>query len=215
VARRSDALYLPNAVDGDHFRAEGAPFPDDPAIRRLREEGKPIAGYYGALARWFDYELLEKVARLRRDWNFLLIGPDYDGSVAGTALLECPNVTWIGPRPYSTLPGYLRVFDVATIPFRVEPITMATSPLKLYEYFAGGRAVVTSPLPECVAHPEVHAAETADEFAAALDVARRTGADPTSKARLRSVAAANSWRERVRQVEEALALRATPAEAAS
>ena len=122
---------------------------------------------------------------------------------------------WIGPRPYSSLPGYLRVFDVATIPFRLEPITMATSPLKLYEYFAGGRPVITSALPECIAHPEVHAAGSADEFAAALDIARGAGGDPAVRARLRVVAAANSWRERVRQIEDALALRAPRAEAAS
>jgi glycosyltransferase involved in cell wall biosynthesis len=213
VARRTDALYVPNGVEEEHFMASDAPDPDDPAIRRLRDEGKPIAGYYGALARWFDYELLETVARLRPDWNFLLIGPDYDGSLTRAALLGCPNVTWIGPRPYSSLPGYLRLFDVATIPFRLDPITMATSPLKLYEYFAGGRPVLTSALPECTAHPEVHVARTAEEFAATLDVARRAGADPAARARLRAVAAANSWGGRVRQIEDVLARRPARTEA--
>jgi len=124
-------------------------------------------------------------------------------------------LAWIGPRPYASLPAYLRVFDVATIPFRLGPITMATSPLKLYEYFAGGRPVVTTPLPECLVHPEVHVAWTADEFADALDVARREGQDPEARVRLRAVAAANSWRQRVLQIERVLAARTMPAAAAS
>jgi glycosyltransferase involved in cell wall biosynthesis len=211
-AGRAHALYLPNGVDAEHFAA-AAPDPDDPALARLRDEGKPIAGYYGALARWFDYELLEDTARRRPDWNFLLIGPDYDGSLRRASLLGCPNVVWLGPRPYASLPGYLRAFDVATIPFRLNPITMATSPLKLYEYFAGARPVVATAMPECMAHPEVHVVTTADDFAAALDVARGEGRDPAVRVRLGVVAAANSWAERVRQIESVLAARTTAVEA--
>jgi glycosyltransferase involved in cell wall biosynthesis len=211
---RADAVYLPNGVDETHF-ATSATDPDDPAVARLRREGKPIAGYYGALARWFDYELLEQTARRRPDWNFLLIGPDYDGSLRRASLLQCPNVVWLGPRPYASLPAYLRVFDVATIPFRLDPITLATSPLKLYEYFAGSRPVITTAMPECVAHAEVRVVETAEEFALALDVARRAGEDPDVRTQLCSVAAANSWRERVLQVERVLASRLPCTEAAS
>jgi hypothetical protein len=212
-ARRADALYVPNAVEGERFGAEDLPVPDDPTLLRLWREGKPIAGYYGALARWFDYELVEETARRRPDWNFLLIGPEYDGSLRQASLLGRPNVAWIGPRPYPTLPGYLRLFDVATIPFRLDPITMATSPLKLYEYFAGARPVIATAMPECAAHPEVDVVATAEEFAAALDSARGRGRDPAHRARLRAVAAANSWTERVRQVERVMASRASRPEA--
>ena len=210
VSHRPDALYVPNAVEDAHFTSAGVADPDDPTISRLRREGKPIAGYYGALARWFDYELLEDTARRRPDWNFLLIGPDYDGSGPRASLLTLPNVAWIGPRPYASLPGYLRVFDVAIIPFRLNPITMATSPLKLYEYFAGVRPVITTAMPECTAHPEVDVVASGEEFAAALDIARSKGRDPAVRGRLRAVAAANSWGARVRQIEESLAARRWP-----
>jgi hypothetical protein len=207
MARRRAAVYLPNAVEDERFAAE-VPLPDDPTVRRLRDEGKPIAGYYGALARWFDYELVEATARLRPDWNFLLIGPEYDESLRRASLLELPNVAWIGPRPYPALPAYLQLFDVATIPFRLNPITLATSPLKLYEYFAGGRPVITTAMPECAAHPEVDVVATPEEFAVALDVAQGKARDPAMGARLRAVAAANSWAARVRQIEGVMAARA-------
>ena len=208
---RPDALYLPNGVEDARITSPDGPVANDPALELLRRESKPIAGYYGALADWFDYEMLEEVARLRPDWNFLLIGPEYDDSLSRTSLTQRPNVAWIGPRPYAALPGYLRAFDVATIPFRLNPITMATSPLKLYEYFAGGKPVITTPMPECTAHPEVTAVNNAAEFAKALDPVRKQGRDPQFRRRLRAVAAANSWTERVRTVEKLVeALREAP-----
>lgn len=202
-AVRPDALYLPNGVEYERFAAPAAP-PRDADLLSFLTPGTPVAGYYGALAEWFDYPLLEKVAASKPDWRFVLIGPQYDESLPGQPLLERPNVKWIGPRDYVTLPGYLSLFDVATIPFRINAITQATSPLKLYEYFAGARPVVTTPMTECQAHPEVRIAATADEFAAALDAAREQGRDPDFRAHLRAVARENSWSARVMAVLRAL-----------
>jgi polysaccharide pyruvyl transferase CsaB len=204
IAIRPDAVYLPNGVEFERFADPEAPLPEDKELRAFRESGKPIAGYYGALAEWFDYELLEKVVRARPDWNFLLIGPMYDQSLRGQPVLKCENVLWLGPRDYHSLPGYLRLFDVATIPFKINNITLATSPLKLYEYFAGGKAVVTTPMPECMAYPEVTIARDASEFAAALDPARELGRDTAYRERARQIGRENSWATRVETVLEAL-----------
>lgn len=197
---REDALYLPNGVEYEHFAGDAAQMKEEPELMKFVQEGKPIAGYYGALAEWFDYELLEEVARRRRDWNFLLIGPKYDLSLSerGQPLLKLGNVRWIGHRSYQSLPSYLRLFDVAMIPFVLNPITLATSPLKLYEYFAGGKAVITTPMPECESFPEVSIARNAEEFAQALDPARAQGLDAEFRRRLRELAQQNSWQERVR-----------------
>jgi glycosyltransferase involved in cell wall biosynthesis len=196
---RPDALYLPNGVDERHFANEDRAMPDDPQLQALLQEGKPIAGFYGALAEWFDYELLDSLAALRRDWNFLLIGPAYDLSLRrrGQALLKRPNVHWIGSRKYELLPAYLQRFDVAMIPFLINNITRATSPLKLYEYFAGGKPVITTRMPECVAYPEVLLADDVQEFSAALDLARLRGQDETFRNRLRLLGRENSWTARV------------------
>ncbi len=204
IAVRPDAVYLPNGVEFERFADEEAPLPEDKELRAFRESGRPIAGYYGALAEWFDYELLEKVARARPDWNFLLIGPMYDQSLRGQPVLKRENVLWLGPRDYHSLPGYLRLFDVATIPFKINNITLATSPLKLFEYFAGGKAVVTTPMPECMAHPEVAIARDASEFAAALDPALTRGRDDAYRERARQIGRENSWQARVETVLETL-----------
>ncbi len=197
LERRSDALYLPNGVEYERFAAAAAPPRFDRDLEPFLSAGRPIAGYYGALAEWFDYDLLDAAARLRPDWSFLLIGPMYDQSLQGKAMLKRENVRWIGPRDYHLLPGYLALFDVATIPFQINAITTATSPLKLYEYFAGGKPVVTTPMPECAAYPEVVIAADAQAFAAALDPARERGRDPAFRERLRELGRENSWDARV------------------
>lgn len=208
VKERPDRLYLPNGVEYDRFADETIPMPRDPRMRHILQEGKPVAGYYGALAEWFDYGLLERTARLRPDWNFVLIGVDYDGSLQGRSLFKCPNVHWIGPRDYAALPAYLRAFTVATIPFVINEITLSTSPLKLYEYFAGGKPVITTPMPECMAYPEVNIIRDAGEFSAALDAARAQGQDAAFCARLHDIGRRNSWSARVAAVLDALDARA-------
>ena len=206
AAARPDALYLPNGVEYDHFANKSVPLPDDAAIDPSWRSGKPLAGYYGAMADWFDYDLLTAVARLRSDWNFLLIGPMYDNSLRerGRWLLKQSNVRWIGPRDYQKLPGYLRLFDVAMIPFAINNITLATSPLKLYEYFAGGKPVVTTPMPECQAFSEVHIARDAEEFSRALDAAGAQGRDTQFCERMQRLGRENSWASRVQEVLEHL-----------
>lgn len=211
-ATRLDALYLPNGVEYDHFANESIRVPDDSDIEAAWRSGKPLAGYYGAMAEWFDYDLLTEVARLRPDWNFLLIGPMYDNSLRekGRLMLKCPNIRWIGPRGYLELPGYLRMFDVAMIPFAINSITLATSPLKLFEYFAGGKPVITTPMPECEEFPEVHIAHNAEEFSLALDIARAQGEDSQFRARMRALGFENSWTSRVHAILEHLRNKTPP-----
>jgi len=196
---RPDAVYLPNGVEYERFASQSIKLPDDSDLEPSWTNDKPLAGYFGALAEWFDYDLLDDVAALRTDWNFLLIGPMHDNSLRdrGRSMLKRSNVRWIGPRDYKSLPGYLQLFDVATIPFAINDITLATSPLKLFEYFAGGKPVISTPMPECEAFPEVHIARNTAEFSAALDKAKMEVEDLEFRERLRNLGRENSWKMRV------------------
>lgn len=200
---RPDALLVPNGVDVSHFRRPAAAVPDD--LRSVREEAGILVGYYGALAEWFDYDLVAGLAERRPDVRTVLIGPDYDGSLGRSGLLGRDTVRWLGPRPYTRLPDYLASFDVATIPFRVSPTTHAVSPLKLFEYMAGGKPVVTTPLRECVRYRPVIVADGVDGFSRAIDTAMTLGADPAYRALLGDSATANDWAARARAILDAVA----------
>ena len=119
-------------------------------------------------------------------------------------MLKRTNLRWLGPREYEELPGYLRLFDVAMIPFLINDITQATSPLKLYEYFAGAKPVIATPMTECQAFPEVLIARDSEEFSRALDTAKVRAADNAFRERLGQLGRENSWTARVKSVVEHL-----------
>jgi polysaccharide pyruvyl transferase CsaB len=201
---RPDALRVPNACDPVHFApAAGRAVPGE--LAELRAAGGPIAGYYGALAAWFDYELLAAVAARLPHWWFVLIGPDYDGTVA--RLPARGNVRWLGLKEYAALPGYLQAFDVAMIPFVINDITRATSPVKLFEYMAGDRPIVTTPLEEARRYASVEIADGAEAFAAALQRAYARRDDPVARRVRLAERDANTWRARAEAILEGIALR--------
>ncbi len=202
--QRPDTLYLPNGVEFERFADWRGSAPAHPALQRLLAEGRPIAGYYGAIARWMDYDLLAEVAQNRRDWSFLLIGPAYDQSPKRRPLFSLPNVEWVTAQPYQDLPRWLQSMDVAMIPFVVNEITVSTSPLKLFEYLAGGKPVVSSEMPEVVAFPEVHSYRDAEGMSKALDRALADSKNPEVRNRLRRRGEENSWLARARTVAERL-----------
>ena len=206
VRVRPDCVFCPNGVDYDHFaparekRGEAPPAPLLPVV----SAGRPIIGYYGALARWFDYELVKAVAAQRRDLSFVLIGPNYDNSFPRSGLSQLSNVAYLGVQPYSDLPGLLRYFDVATIPFQVNEITHSTSPLKLFEYMAGNKPVVATAMHETMRYEGVLVARDANEFSLKLDEALELAGDPRYLAVIDRVARENTWDARAATILKAL-----------
>lgn len=206
--RRRGLVLAQNAVDGAHFAARRSTSALVPEMAEVVGRGRPIFGYFGALASWFDYGLVQAVASARPDVSVVLIGPDYDGSLREwrhSAGKLPANLVLIPPVPYDRLPAQAAWFDAAMVPFLVNDITLATSPLKLYEYFALGLPVVSTPLPECARHrPAVLIAGDAAGFAGAADRALALRDDPAHRALLAREAAENDWRRRAGAILTAL-----------
>jgi teichuronic acid biosynthesis glycosyltransferase TuaH len=192
-ARRRGAALVTNGVDLEHF-AEARRGSEPPAELRSAAAGqRPVIGYYGALARWFDYALVAKLAERRPGYQIVLIGVEYDSSLGAARLDRHENITLLGPVEYSALPRYACWFDVATIPFLVNDITLSTSPLKLFEYLALGLPVVATDLPECRKCPPVLVARDHEEFLMLVDKALALPRNPEHSAALRREAERNSW----------------------
>ena len=161
--------------------------------------GKPIIGYYGAISDWFDMELVVYCARQRPDWHFVLIGSTFGCDITSAQALS--NISFLGEKPYAELPGYLAYFDVCTIPFKIVPLTLATNPVKFYEYLSSGKPVVAVDLPEL--HPygdDCYLARDADEFLQQLENALAQKDDPKLAARRIALAKSNSWDQRVETI---------------
>jgi hypothetical protein len=202
---RPDAILCPNGVDYTHFaltREKDVETPPDDLIP-IVQRGNPIVGYYGALAEWFDYELVKKLARLREDISIVIIGPDYDGTMP-PSFLDLPNLDWLGVKSYEKLTAYLAYFDVAMIPFLLNEITHATSPLKLFEYMAGGKPVIVTPMQESMRYDGVLVADTPIAFSKCIDQALQLRSDSNYLQRIDQLAKMNTWQTRAEQILSAL-----------
>ncbi len=189
-----EPLLLPNGVDLLRFAPTGITPPD---LRPILARGQPVVGYHGSLARWFDYRLLLDAARARPRWQFVLVGPaDFDDAWDRRALAAQENLHWLGPKRHGELPDYLRFFDVATIPFKVNSITRACSPIKLFEFLALGKPVAATALDECRGFLGVHIAESPEDYPGALDRALEASRDPRCAESLRAEAASHTWARR-------------------
>ncbi|MCP4089374.1 MAG: glycosyltransferase [Gammaproteobacteria bacterium] len=132
-------VLIRNAAEYNHFAQEpDAVFKD--------EEGRSIIGYYGAIAEWFDQDLVEAIAAKLSNCLILLVGADSVN--AKKRLGHLKNVKFIGEVSYDDLPYYLHSFNVCMLPFQICPLTLATNPIKVYEYLSAGKAVVSVDLPE-------------------------------------------------------------------
>jgi glycosyltransferase involved in cell wall biosynthesis len=199
---RGDALYCPNGVDYDRFTLPPGEAPAD--LAALKTSGQALIGYTGALAHWVDFSLVKEAALLRPQYSFLFLGPSHDDSLAASGALDLPNIHWLDARPYALMPACLHAFDAAMIPFKLNPLTHATSPLKLFEYLACGKPTVVTPMEETLRYDTVLPAATPQEFAARLDEALSLKNDPSYLSRMDAVAHANRWEVRAAQILEAL-----------
>ena len=204
---RPDVRMSPNAVDEAFIikAIRDIDVPPDELMAFVRQN-RPIIGYYGALAEWFDYHLVKQVARARPDYEFILIGPDYDGSIEKSRVCEIENINWLGWKHYTELPPYLKYFDVGIIPFKLNDITHATSPLKLFEYMTAGKPIVTTAMQECQKYPEVLIAQNETDFVEKLDEALKLRFDSSYHQALTLRASQNTWDIRASAILETLSV---------
>ncbi|MEX2322682.1 MAG: glycosyltransferase [Acidimicrobiia bacterium] len=185
---RPDLLLVENGVDVERFSTP-RPRPSD------LPSGQPVIGYHGAIARWFDFALLESVAAANPGWEFVLVGPVLAEVAAEAARVgQADNVHFLGERTSDDVIGYVQAFDVGVVWFVVNHLTEAVSPLKLFEYLAADTPAVSTPLP-AAAVPTVRVADTATAISSAIREALDT-ADEEAPER-RAAAADADWSRRV------------------
>jgi glycosyltransferase involved in cell wall biosynthesis len=138
-----NTFLVTHGVDVAHFRKACDPqtqIPDD-----IQSFPKPVIGFFGLIADWVDLGLIRFLAVSRPQWTFVLIGKVV---INLDAIEGLPNVHMLDQKPYASLPGYAKAFDVALLPFVINELTVAANPLKLREYLAAGLPVVSSAIPE-------------------------------------------------------------------
>jgi len=195
AGRAKRAALIPNACDFDHFN-QGA------GTNPLSDLQGPIIGYYGAIAEWFDVAMIRDAAAARPGWQFVLIGHTFGADIS--SLERLPNVHLLGEKPYTELPAYLQAFDVACIPFLINPLTNATNPVKFYEYLSAGKPIVAVNLPELEQYSDFfYSAGNVVDFICQVEKALKCHSPEKAQKGI-DLARQNTWSHRYHQLKSCI-----------
>ena len=150
---------VPNGVDLKAFVTTHAEPPDLAGIPR------PRIGYIGVIKKQLDLALLERLARVRPQWNFVLVGPIVNIGEKQRVLADLQsraNVHFLGNKPVDALPAYTQNMDVCLMCYESNDYTKYIYPLKLHEYLASGRPAVATPIDSVLEHGDLIALARSD-----------------------------------------------------
>ncbi|MCP9837610.1 glycosyltransferase [Cyanobium sp. N.Huapi 1H5] len=165
---------------------------------------RPVLGYVGTFWDRTDVELLRKLASERPGYRLLLVGPELNRRLSDSGLLDFDNVEWKGSVPNALVPAELRTMDLCLIPHLDTPFSRSMSPLKLFQYIAAGKPVVSTAVEGLeLARDFVRVAADPDRFVAAVDEELATDSREKFRARL-DFSAAQTWDSRVERILAAL-----------
>ena len=196
-------LLSPNAGDYDFFH-DNRNCAMEPSLPQKIKPYQCVLGYYGCLATWFDYDLVIEVAKRRPDWCFVLVGYCFDGTISRLQEAKMDNIILYPAQPYQKLPSFIAGFDIQTIPFVINDITNATSPVKLFEYMAAGKPILTSALPECLQYRSVSIYQNADDFIEKAEHLMKIRQDADYIDQMDEEARNNTWKSRINEILNAL-----------
>jgi UDP-galactopyranose mutase len=197
---------FPSGVDRAHFASPGQ---SSSASRALALMRKPVIGFHGVIDERIDLDFVARIADLRPEWNFVLVGPL--ARISPDDLPKRPNVRHFGMQSYEALPEILAKLDVAMMPFARNQATQAISPSKTLEFLAAGRPVVSTPVADVV---ELYGSATSfagspETFVAAIeDILAWSPEDRGAwQQRADALVAAHDWNQIVEEMVTAMDLR--------
>ncbi len=207
------AQVLPNGADLAELRTAA---PKD--VARLRAslglEGRWVIGSIGNHGPWSGLELLleafRQIRARRPEAALLIVGPGSEVERLSSRYARDPDVRFTGPRPPEEMPLFFNALDVGVVPFEVSEFTHSALPLKVIEYSACNKPIVSTPLRGVMdlRFPNVLLAEPdVEAWAAALLAARTHSWDRHDLAR--SVEAYD-WHVIAGRLIEAIESRGTP-----
>lgn len=134
---------VPNGVDTMNFK-------NDPNAKEELGLDGFIVGYVGVLRGWVDLKpVFEALKNLNNEIKLLIVGSEGLFNENKILAKECDvadRVIFTGMVPYSEVPKYISAMDIGIIPFRSGEVSFNALPLKLFEYFACEKPVISSEL---------------------------------------------------------------------
>ena len=189
--KHPQVFAFPSSIDTTHFEL----------ARSISEEPQdqqnilhPRLGFCGVIDERIDTELLAKVANMRSEWQFVMIGPVV--KISEEDLPRRANIHYLGSKDYQELPAYMAGWNVGIMPFALNEATQFISPTKTPEYLAAGLPVISTPIRDVV-RPYydlglVYIANSAEDFSSLGEKAMDEISEERQK-RIDEFLAQNSW----------------------
>jgi len=146
--RAKNVIFIPNGTDSRlfHPNIEGENFREEYKI----PEETFIFMFVGSLGFWVMLDVvLQSFMKIHKKYSetcFVVIGPDREYCIKKFGNLEKRGVYFIGGVPYRKVPECIAAADVCVLPFKLSLTTHAGIPVKMQEYAACGKPIVSTPL---------------------------------------------------------------------
>ncbi|MEO6724288.1 MAG: glycosyltransferase [Blastocatellia bacterium] len=204
-----NVLMLPNGADiTDLDQADGSAW-------RARNKG-PTVGFVGAFEYWVDFDLVQQAARALPLVTFLLVGGGRRWQTVKQQVekLGLRNVKLTGAMPYQEAMNYVAGMDVCLLPFTRDAVSDGSCPLKLFEYAALRKPIVSTNTREVarIGQGWIAFADDPADFAAAIEsfLTDERAATHAGEAGRAMVEQLYNWPNLTRQFEELLLKGAVP-----
>ncbi len=190
---------VPNGVDFEHFAGYIGQEPDV-----LKSIPRPRITYVGAIAEWFDFDLVAELARRLPNCSFILFGGWNRAKPAKGTYAD--NIYILGPLEYAKVPAVLAYSDVGLVPFKDTELVRGVSPIKVYEYLAARLPVVSLRWQELEQERlPIYLAKDVAEFE--RSIAAALAMSPQERDGLRVAVRACSWEARLTDILRYVGLR--------
>ncbi len=137
---QDNVYWIPNGVDLKHYKQKFTLYNRD-----IADLKKPIIGYIGVIQDRVDLDLIKYIARKNINKSIVLVGPVWNEQDESKLELDNEkNVFFLGYKKYSDAPMYIQQFDIGIIPHKSGDFTASMNPMKMYEYLACGKSVVST-----------------------------------------------------------------------
>lgn len=166
-------------------------------------DGKYGIGYFGTLAEWFNYPLLEKSLNMNEGVEYHLIGP-----YIGSSPPRHSGLIYEGIVPHDELAEKTKGYACFVMPFYVNDIVEWVDPVKLYEYIALGKCVVSVHYDEIDRFNDfVYFYKTEDEYIALIESLKKEKFPPKYTAKQqKEFLRNNSWNTRLKEWDDLMRL---------
>lgn len=197
--------HLPNAANTSLFSQAITKSFSRPVLLNAVPAMAKVVTYIGNICQRLDYELIQKVAKTHPEKFIVLVGPHalrHKSSVTyfeKTGIAKLSNVILTGPQSQKDLPALLQHSHCCIIPFLCNDLTKSIYPLKINEYLAAGKPVVSTAFSaDILGFRQVATiAENHQQFVNAIDKAIADDSKTRQTERL-LFAAGNTWEARAR-----------------